>query len=440
MAEEYQVKITTQGDPKGADKVAESLQKVTKSAGETGKQAQSLGNDLSSLGARNNATKDVVEGLDSALRGNAQSFFGVAKAATNLWEVLTVSTPMGRLVQLGLIAVNTFALLARRFGETGDKAKTTATDTDTATEAINRLNNAKLTDLRGQLDAVGSAMKDTIEFADKLAAISKKIDDARMNLELAQLTADSSLSPEDRKAREFEIRDRYSTRDIARERLALQERVDAAEAEAMQKRALADAAEEERDGMNGAADRTQRRLDEARAERKANRATGSGPGQMGPAVERDFQLQERIRFLESLLTSNTGADAQARRDGADARASAVRAAADKADADLLKARQLLSLFSNSSPIIASINRNAARVAAGVPEPESRGGASSTVTETLGSLAASGRFRIGDGNGANIGEEIAARVLERIRAGEQAMLEAIERRMKADEQAMKALRR
>lgn len=51
MADEYQIKITTQGDPKGAEAVAAGLQKVGRAAADTGKESRKLGDDLTSLGS-----------------------------------------------------------------------------------------------------------------------------------------------------------------------------------------------------------------------------------------------------------------------------------------------------------------------------------------------------------------------------------------------------
>lgn len=172
---DYEVKVTTIGDPKGADKVADSLNKVTKAAKENSTESRKLTDDLTSLGARQNATKDVVEGLDSALRGNAASFFGVAKAATNLWEVLTVSTPMGRLVQLGLIAINTFSLVSRHFEEAGKKAADAAPGVDALAEAMKKAGEARSESIAKALTAIKDEAKGAADEMERVLHLKQLI-------------------------------------------------------------------------------------------------------------------------------------------------------------------------------------------------------------------------------------------------------------------------
>lgn len=221
MAEEFKFKISVDGADAaaaGTGKVADSLGKVGAAAKQSGESARTLTEDLTSLGSRQNATKDVVEGLDSALKGNANSMFGVAKAAKNLWEIFTVSTPAGRALQFAMIAVATAAqVMGKKIEEAAKPAETTAEELDAMREAAEAFNKVRFDNLNAQLDALKAKGDSTLGFFKRLADLSKQLDDASMALEIARLNADDSLSPEARKAGELRIRDRYGREALKRD-------------------------------------------------------------------------------------------------------------------------------------------------------------------------------------------------------------------------------
>lgn len=247
MAEDFKINISTSGDPRGAQAVADSLKNVGKAAEETSKGARTLGDDMLSLGSRNNATKDVIEGLDAALKGNTNSLFGVAKAAKNLFEIFTVSTPAGRALQLALIAVNSAALVFSKTNEqAGATAEKTAENFDAMREAAELFNRTRFDSLNTQLDALKAKGDSSLAFFKKLGDLSKALDDASLSLELAQLNADGSLSSEEKKARELGIRDRYGRRALQRDEGQRGEELRILRERATGTRAIADAAEAQR--------------------------------------------------------------------------------------------------------------------------------------------------------------------------------------------------
>jgi hypothetical protein len=216
------------------------LQGVGKAAAETGKESKSLGADLESLGSRQNATKDVIEGLDQAMKGQTASIFGVAKAAKNLWEVLTVSTPMGRLAQLAIIAAGAFSLFRDKLSATAKPAEDTARALDATVASAGKANQVRLDALKADLDAINGRAKATAESIDSISTSADKLDKSRMKVELATVAADGSLSPEERAKKEFEIRERYAKQEAQREDQRTAEKLANAEQQANELRAVAD--------------------------------------------------------------------------------------------------------------------------------------------------------------------------------------------------------
>ena len=218
MAEDFQIKITTTGDPKGAEQVAAALGKVTKATAESAKETRTLTQDVTSLGSRQNATKDVLEGLDSALKGNAMSMFGVAKAAKNLWEIFTVSTPAGRALQLAMVAVGTAAqFMGRASEEAGEAAQVTSKDMDAMREAAEAFNKVRFDTINAQFDALKAKSDSSVAFFTRLADLSKQLDDASLSLDLARINADPSLSPEEKERQTLAARDRFGRRALERD-------------------------------------------------------------------------------------------------------------------------------------------------------------------------------------------------------------------------------
>jgi hypothetical protein len=211
----YEIKFATTSDPKGANETVASVDKVAasgkraasslnevknasagtaKAAKETGEAARTLGDDLSDMGSRNNATKDVLEGTEQALRGNTDALFGTAKAARNLIEVFTVSTPLGRLIQLLTIAAGVFAIVREKMFGAGKEAQDTATKFDHLTKAFEKIATAKSDAFKKELTTIkeeAKAAADELQrIFDMRAALNKGTLDARN----AEIAADPNLS------------------------------------------------------------------------------------------------------------------------------------------------------------------------------------------------------------------------------------------------------
>lgn len=413
----FDIKITTTGQPAGADSVAKSLQGVGKAAADTGKESKSLATDLESLGSRNNATKDVIEGLDQAMKGQTASIFGVAKAAKNLWEVLTVSTPMGRLAQLAIIAAGAFTLFRDKLSATAKPAEDTARALDATVAAAQKANQVRLDALKSELDAINVRAKVTAESIDSIATSADKLDKSRMKVELATVAADGSLSPEERAKKEFEIRERYAKQEAQREDQRTAEKLANAEQQARELRAVADREYfDQKKAAQENYDRTVANRDKLNADQEAltkkfqSDLVGSGRDQLTKRL-----LAEAYNAASSAIAVR---QAQAFSPEADARLAVLRdraatagtgttaasAAAAKAEEELRVLREQSSRGGFVNAVVRGNESRAARIAAGLPEPTSDRGSLTTVSEPS-------RLEI---NGVDVTEKI-ARQMDQMRA-------------------------
>lgn len=237
---DFKIKITTTADTAGAQSAASALQGLGKAAGETGKESKSLGEELGKLGARNSEAKDVIEGLETASRGGASGLFGLAKAGRNLWEVFAGSTVIGRVVQLTALAAAGFLALREKITEVEKPAEDVTKTLDEAVAAAAKINQVRLEALKTELDAISNRAKVASDAIDGIYSATDKLSKARMGVELATLAADSSLSPEEKAKREYEIRKKYGDEAAKNEQQKAEEQVANAAQKAKELRETAD--------------------------------------------------------------------------------------------------------------------------------------------------------------------------------------------------------
>jgi hypothetical protein len=217
------------------DKLAASAVKVTATAGGAAKATGSLGDEIGKLGARQNAAKDVIEGVASAAKGSEGALFGAAKAASNLWAILTNSTPIGRMVQLFALAVSaTIAFAASLRGASND-AETLARKEEEAAKAAKKMadeakaiNDLQVASAVGKIKEIQKAFDDATASARALRAAQDAVDNAEMGLALEQTQAETAkrldgvTDPEVRKqiemegkAAELEVRAKFGLKGAA---------------------------------------------------------------------------------------------------------------------------------------------------------------------------------------------------------------------------------
>lgn len=391
----YEIKIQTGGDPSGADKVADALKNVGNAAAaveapqeraaaqdkkvaaaaneaadalkkgakgkkDDGEAARELSDDLATLGQRNNATKDVVEGLDAALRGNAQSVFGVAKAVNNLIEIFTVSTPAGRALQLALIGINSAALLAQSgildMGEAaakgGAEAEKAAKDVDLLTKAMETAGKAKSEAMTAELTAIKDQAKAAADELQRIVDLRERLAKATNEAKTAELDADPTLSASEREVRRQQLQE-AATREARQradqkrgEELAAAEQTAAQAAEARAK------AQAERDGFAGSIDGTQarfadlggrrRQLDAERAE--LQRQPGGTSEEAFARGDRLIAIAKELAAIDAQLAgageaSKFVAEQRERLKRADEDLAKATAAAAEAEAELARQRR-----------------------------------------------------------------------------------------------------
>jgi hypothetical protein len=178
----FDIKITTTGQPAGADSVAKSLQGVGKaadSASAANKKLDAAGKDavntVDALGKKGSAAKDVYEGLSGTLNGGVGAVFNLSKAFSNLGESIKAN-PIGTALAVTLAALGLVQKGFDYLGNAADRANDKLFGTGKATEEV-----------RGQLDEMakssalaGTALKDAATTAaTEWGALVKQMDAAQ---------------------------------------------------------------------------------------------------------------------------------------------------------------------------------------------------------------------------------------------------------------------
>lgn len=190
------VEIQTVATGGGAAKAAEDIKKVTKATkdasqatGEGSKATSQFDEALNALGSRQSAAKDVIEGTSAALKGNTDALFGTAKAAKNLIEVFSLSSPVAKFASiLALIGTAAFALKDKLL-----PAKEALTGTgEEAAEAAKKIadvDEAKLDFERhtAELARLRSSFESTRKQADLLFTAEERLRDAKLGLTIAKI-------------------------------------------------------------------------------------------------------------------------------------------------------------------------------------------------------------------------------------------------------------
>lgn len=454
MPDEVKIPISLPGAAQAAadaGKVATGLQGIgnasagaAKAVGENQKAAAGLGEELQSLGSRQNAAKDVIEGVDMASRGGAAGFFGLAKAAKNLWEILSSASPLGRLVQIAAVVGASFLALREKFFGTAEGAKAVSAAADESRDAFDKaktaldlLNAAKLESLKTEIEAIASQSKAALELMDKLRANAQKVDEAKTGVALAEINADESLTPEQKKEKAFALQQAAADRKLAREN---EDRIARAATLAQEAAALnttASGAEAARDASGAKLDafRTQRAtLNELAqnllAEFGRKMGLAGDDSQAKAKIAQDFEIRRKQILDASEFSTGPQADArfalrEAEFKAAETAAKEARKKADEANQRAAVARDDANRDNDVETFVRNRNRKRDRIAAGLPEAEERGGSTSTIT--------GGEINVRGFNGDEIGTRISDKVNQRMREGEEAILRALERRLEQNSQ-------
>lgn len=320
----YDIKITTTGQPAGAEAVARSLDNVGKAAANAGKEAKntgeatrSLGDDLSSLGQRNNATKDVLEGTEQALKGNTAAVFGTAKAVRNLIEVFTQSTPMGRFIQLATIAAGVMVLLKDKLFGTAKEAESTAEKFVHLTTAFEKIAVAKNESAKTQLTAIKEEAKAAGDELQRVLDLRDRLNKSGADAASAAINADPSLSSSEKVVRlqQLAARGVSQTRSIEDTKLAgeLNTATTARDSSAAAASALADqiSALEQAIKAGGVGSLNEQRAGAANELAGLQRKTGGSPEEAFARGNRMAELVKQIGALDQSIAAAKTPEAEA---------------------------------------------------------------------------------------------------------------------------------
>jgi len=388
------------GDLKKLASATAEVAASTKSAGGAMKETAGLAEQL---GRRGSSAKDVYEGLSATLNGGTGAVFGLAKAWANLNAAMRAN-PLGALIAVALaLGPALFALVRGLKGtaasatEAGDATKTAGEQFAAAADQGKKLGDTELSSLRDQLAAINGEAEGVLALFEKINAAKNLLDDARQAVDLAKVAADTTLTPEQKKVSEFEIRQRFTGRRNARDDAARAEAVAVADDRASGLEAVAAGAAGARDTQAGriaavqadAAARPGRiadlrrdrtaAFDQAKAETRTQiggssnfyyKNLGGNPaflraGAIGGQIDREQAREEAGQSPGAqrdfgaqlgLLKALDAAAKEAAKSAAEARAQFSRLSANS------------SLDDANLPAVRALRTQAARIGAGVPEP------------------------------------------------------------------------
>lgn len=293
---DYTIKVVTIGDPSGSDKVANSLDRVNKSARGTKDEAKEAGNAIDAFGKKGAAAQDAFEGLSRVANGGAGAIFGMAKAARALGEAFAanpVTASLGLVLALLPLIQKGFDLWVVSANKARDAMAGTGSATRAAAEGMKQIG-----------EASERYIKAATTQAEQLAATYNKVTSAaeatlRRFKEIEQARLDSELA-----ANEHARQQALGGAKSDEERAAINAKFDAFAAEGKQgfQRAVGDkellaltqkgsAADEQRrkaeEAIGGASSRTE-------AARKAERAarTSGNPAAFGNALRAREQAEK----------------------------------------------------------------------------------------------------------------------------------------------------
>ena len=460
MSDEVKIPINLPGAAQAAadaGKVAAGLQGIGKAAegakkstDENAKAAAGLGEELGNLGRRNAAAKDVIEGIDSASRGGAGGLFGLAKAAKNLWEIFAASSPLGRVVQLAAVAGAGFLALREKLIGAGESVKEIENNFGRAEGALQTLNKVKLDALKTEIDSVADRAKAFDELGTRLDGIKGRLLTAKLNVALAEIEADQSLNPEEKKQRTFSAREQFAKDKAALEDEARNRRVDSADNRSKEADAAANAAEATAARQRGIVEASRRspadlaivgkELAKQIADIIAERARLSSSGDPGNITKSESLAADQGALYNSLqyirarqaagqteASKSAGSEQQQQLKALETEALRARKAADDAQRDFVTVGGGAASEQVAVAKERGLEARARRIAAGRPEPVSAVGMETvenfdrkapTVIDAASIRAAAGE------EGRKTGAEIARAMQEAIRANNEELLNQV----------------
>lgn len=424
MADDYKIKIVTEGDPRGAERVAGSIDKVSRAAKDNTKATQESARGMNELGEASAKGASLGRVLGEITRGNIG-------AISNLGTALKATSAAMKSSVFGVALVGATALwnflpgLIDRLRSARGEVDETAKTGDHLAEAFTKIAKARGSALTAHLAELEKQAKGTSEQLERVLSIQERIAKAKDEdtPEAQRNRADTRLGSDFQSAMGARDSTAAIASDLAARMFELSQNARVGpnrlkeDREAMERelRALGPIRP---DSSFAGVERNLRIMDISR------RMSG---GEYAPETEKFIAEQSKlITELAPLLEK-------------------ANEAATKADEAFQRIAQRVGglrpdgrgIPESGESIARGLEDRRRREAAGFPEPVSQTGSST-------SIVGGGYFSARGAGGESIGERIAAIVAERQRAGEEAMISALRRRLAEDERFMqdrlKALQR
>ncbi len=190
MADDYKIKIVTEGDPRGAERVADSIQKVSRSANDNAKATKEASRGLNELGESSEKGAALGRVLGEVMRGNigALAQLGAALKAT---AAGLKSNVFGILLIAATALFNFLPPLIARLRGAKDEIGEAAVKADLLAAAFDKIAKGRGSSLAQQLDAMRDEAKGA---ADELQRV--------LSLQEMLLKAQGKDTPEEQRKRE----------------------------------------------------------------------------------------------------------------------------------------------------------------------------------------------------------------------------------------------
>lgn len=204
-----QVRTATTASASATDAAAGAAGRAEKSQGDLARATKAAGDGAQDMARKAAGGAQVLEGIKMAASGGAGALFGLGKAWSGLMEIVGLTGPWGKALQL-IGAVGSAALVLKSsLDSSKESAEAAKKEWDAA---ISVLGNRRTDKFAADLERIKELAAGATEEIERLARARDRMDNAEMGAQLDEVAADESLTPEQRKVRELEIRGEFAQR------------------------------------------------------------------------------------------------------------------------------------------------------------------------------------------------------------------------------------
>ena len=469
MSNEVKIPVSLPGAAQAssdAAKVADGVNKINKATVDQGKAAKEAGKGTAEMGKELLTLGEVTEKgigigrmFGEVMRGNFLAL-GNVTAALKVTGAAMKTNVIGMLL-LGATAIaNALPAIIEKIRGMGAASKESGEEAThsfgAAKTGLEQLNQAKLTALKDEIDSVADRAKALEAMVARIEASQKRLRTSRLNLTLAEIDADPTLSPEEKKRRQFDAREQaQQEEDQATDSTANRRVLDAegkvtdasgavasAEAAAGRQREIVETNRRAPGDLARVLQELTSQLKDIAAQR-VNLRSGDDAASTSKDVELSQQqkaieeqrayIEARIATRESKASKDAGTEQAKTLGGFEQTLRSAQQSLATARAELAAAEAAAPGANPSEAIARGMDRRTRRLQNGIPEPESNIDPNPQPSSVTG-----GEFFLKGSNGDDIGSRIGAAVAKRIAEGEAAIAGAVERRLARDADNMRRL--